>query len=335
MWLVQRGTDMRRREFITLIGGAAASWPLKVRAQQTNSVTIGYFSGRSSNSEGLYKVAFHKGLKEAGYVEGQNVTIEYRFSDGQDDRLPVLAADLIRQQITLLVATDGPSALAAHAATKTIPIVFSTGGDPIKLGLAESLNRPNGNATGVYVFVSELGPKRLQLLREVVPHAKMIAFIVNLKSGSGRPQAQAMQAAAQAMGQQLLVLSASTESEVNEAFATLVKRKAEAIIYSANPLFQVLSGKLVALAARHSIPAIYEWPEFVKSGGLMSYSSNRSEAGRQMGRYAAQILKGAKPADLPLIQSSTFELVINLKAARALGLTVPPTLLARADEVIE
>jgi putative ABC transport system substrate-binding protein len=327
--------DMKRREFITLIGGAAASWPLKVRAQQTNNVAIGYFSSRSSNSEGLYKVAFHNGLEEAGYVEGQNVTIEYRFSDGQDNRLPVLAADLIRQHITLLVATDGPSALAAHAATKTIPIVFSTGGDPVKLGLVESLNRPKGNATGVYVFVSELGPKRLQLLREVVPHAKMIAFIVNLKSGSGRPQAEAMQTAAQAMGQQLLVLSASTESEVSEAFVTLVKRKAEAIIYSANPLFQVLNEKLVALAARHSIPAIYEWPEFVKLGGLISYSSNRSEAGRQMGRYAAQILKGTKPADLPLIQSSTFELVINLKTARALGLTVPATLLARADEVIE
>ena len=211
----------------------------------------------------------------------------------------------------------------------------STGAIRIKLGLAESVNRPGGNATGIYVFVSELGPKRLQLLREVVPHATTITFVVNLNSGSGPPQAQAMQAAAKAMGQQILVLRAATESEIKEAFATIRERKADAIVYSANPFFQVVRDKLVALAARHSIPAIYEWPEFVTSGGLISYSSNRTEAGRQMGRYAAQILKGAKPADLPLILSSSFELVINLRTAKALGLTFSPGILATANEVIE
>jgi putative ABC transport system substrate-binding protein len=329
------GGSMRRRDFIKAVAGSAAAWPLGAGAQQSNYPLIGYFSSRSADSEGGYKAAFLRGLEESGYVEGRDVRIEYRFSNGQDDRLPALAIDLLRQKASMLVATDGPSALAARAATKTVPIVFSAGGDPVKLGLVDSLNRPNGNATGVYVFVSELGPKRLQLLREVVPHAKTIAFIVNLNSGSGQPQARAMQAAAQAIGQKILMLSASTENEVDKAFATLVERKADAIVYSANPLFQVLRDKLVALAARHAIPAIYEWPEFVASGGLISYSSNRAEAGRLMGRYAGQILKGAKPVDLPLIQSSTFELVINLKTAKALGLNIPPSLLATASEVIE
>jgi putative ABC transport system substrate-binding protein len=326
---------MRRRDFIRVIAGSAAAWPLGARAQNPNSPTIGYFSSRSFDSEGQYRTSFNRALEEAGYVDGQNIRIEYRFSNGQDDRLPTLATDLVRQQVAVLVAGDGPSALAAKAASTTIPIVFSTGSDPVKLGLAESVNRPGGNATGVYVFVTELGPKRLQLLREIVPHATTIAFIVNVNSGSGTFQAQAMQAAAQAMGQQILVLTAATEREIDDAFATLVERKAGAIVYSANPFFQVMRDKLVALAARHSIPAIYEWPEFVTQGGLISYSSGRAEAGRQMGRYAGQILKGSKPADLPLIQSSSFELVINLKTAKALGLTVPSAVLATATDVIE
>ncbi len=325
---------MKRREFICAIGSAAV-WPLPVRAQQAGSPTIGYFSGRSADAEQQYSAAFRQGLEAAGYVDGRNVRIEYRFSNGQEDLLPAIAADLVRQNVAVLVATDGPSALAAKRSSTITPIVFSAGGDPVKLGLVESLNRPGGNATGAFVFVTELGPKRLQLIRELVPDAKLIAYIVNLSSETGPPQVATVQAAAQKAGQQLLVLGAATEKQVNEAFATLVERKANAIIYSASVFFQVVRDQLVALAARHAIPAIYEWPEFVQSGGLISYSSTRSEAGRQMGAYAGQILNGAKPADLPVVQSTKFELTINLKTAKALGLTVPPTLLATADQVIE
>jgi putative tryptophan/tyrosine transport system substrate-binding protein len=326
---------MRRREFITLLGGASVAWPLAAGAQQLDHPKIGYFSGRSSDAEGQYQAAFLRGLAESGYVEGHNVTIEYRFSNGQDDRLAALAADLVRQQVAVIVATEGPSALMAKRTTATIPIVFSSGGDPVRLGLVESLNRPSGNVSGVSVFVSKLGPKRLQLLHELVPHAGLIAFIVNLNSGSGPLQVREMEAAAQTMKQQILVLSAATESEVNAAFASLVDHKADAIVFSANPFFQVMRDQLVTLAARHSIPAIYEWPEFVTSGGLMSYSSSRSEAGRQIGIYTGQILKGAKPADLPVMQSSKFEFVLNLETAKALGIVFPPGLLAIADEVIE
>jgi putative tryptophan/tyrosine transport system substrate-binding protein len=325
---------MRRREFITLIGGVAA-WPLTASAQQADSPTIGYFSGRSSDAEKPYSAAFLQGLEEAGFVDGRNVQIEYRFSNGQEDSLPAIAADLVRQQVAVLVATDGPSARAAKRASTVIPIVFSAGGDPVKLGLVESLNRPGGNATGASVFVTELGPKRLQIIRELVSHAKIIAYIANLSSETGPPQVLAMQAAALAVGQQLLILSAATEMQINEAFATLVGRKADAIVYSASVFFQVMRDQLVTLAARHSIPAIYEWPEFVQSGGLISYSGTRLEPGRQMGAYAGQILKGAKPGDLPVVQSSKFELAINLKTAKILGLTVPPSLLATADVVIE
>jgi putative ABC transport system substrate-binding protein len=326
---------MRRREFVTLVGGAAAAWPLAARAQQPKNSTIGYFSGRSQDSEEQYRAAFRQGLEDAGYVEGRSVSVEYRYSNGQDDRLPAIAADLVRQQVSVLVATDGPSALAAKSASTNIPIVFSAGGDPVKLGLVNSLNRPDGAATGTFVFVAELGPKRLQLLREVVPHAKLIAYIVNLRSGSGPAQSQAMQAAAKAMEQQILVLSAATESEINAAFATIRERKADAIVFSANPFFQVVRDQLVTLAAQYATPAIYEWPEFVRAGGLISYSSSRSEAGRQIGNYAGQILKGTKPVDLPVVQSSKFELAINLKTAKALGLAIPPSFLATADEVIE
>ena len=326
---------MRRREFICVIGGAAASWPFAARAQQAAIPTIGYFSGRSPEAEKQYNVAFRQGLEAAGYVDGRNVRIEYRFSNGQEDLLPAIAADLVHQKAAVLVATDRPSALAAKRASTIIPIIFSSGGDPIKLGLVESLNRPGGNATGVYVFVTELGPKRLQLIRELVPHAKIIAYLVNLSSETGPTQVQEITAVAKAMGQKLLVLSAANEKQVNEAFATLIERKAEAIVYSSSVFFQVVRDQLVTLAAKHAIPAIYEWPEFVQSGGLISYSSTRSEAGRQMGAYAGQILNGAKPGDLPVVQSSKFELAINLKTAKALGLTIPPGLLATADEVIE
>jgi putative tryptophan/tyrosine transport system substrate-binding protein len=323
-----------RREFIALLGGTAA-WPLVARAQQGAKPLIGYLSGRSPDTEAQYRAAFRRGLAEAGFVEGHNVEIEFRFSNGQEDRLPALATDLVRRQAAVLVATDTGSAVAARAASTTIPIVFSTGADPVKLGLVDSLNRPNGNATGVAVFVTELGPKRLQLLRELVPNAEMIAYIVNLNTVSGPAQAEEMQVAAQAIGQRILVLSASSNSEVGRAFAAVVERKAAAIVYSASVFFQVARELLVSLAAQHSIPAIYEWPEFVAAGGLMSYSSSRSEAGRQIGSYAGQILRGAKPADLPVVQSSKFELVINLKTAKSLGLTIPPGILAIADDVIE
>ena len=323
--------QLKRREFMTLLGGAAA-WPLAAQAQQP---LIGYLSGRSFDVEERQRHAFRLGLEQSGYAGGHNGAIEYRFSEGRDDRLPALAADLVRQRLAVLVAANSGSALAAKAATTTIPIVFGTGLDPVRLGLVQTLNRPGGNATGVSVFVSELGPKRLQLLREVVPHATLIAFIVNPNAATGPAQKSEMETVAQAIGQQILVLSASTESEVNEAFATIVARKADAIVYSAGVFFQVVRDRLVALAARHSIPAIYEWPEFAMAGGLMSYSSSRWEAFRQIGNYTGQILKGAKPADLPVFQSSKFELVINLKTAKALGLTIPPGVLAIADEVIE
>jgi putative ABC transport system substrate-binding protein len=323
-----------RRELITLVGGAAA-WPLAARAQRPDKPVVGYLSSRSADAETRLQAAFDQGLRETGFVKGQNVAIEYRFSQGQEDRLPALAADLVRGGVAVLVATSTPCALAAKAASATIPVVFSSGGDPVRLGLVDALNRPGGNATGVYVFVSELGPKRLQLLREVVPHARMIAFIVNMSSGSGPLQKTEMESTAQAIGQQLLVVNLSTESEIDEAFATIVERKADAIVYGASTFYQVVRERLASLAAQHSIPAIYEWPEFVTAGGLMSYSSSRSEAGRQMGNYAGQILKGVPPADLPVVQSSKFELVINLKTAGALGLTIPPGVLAIADEVVE
>ena len=249
--------------------------------------------------------------------------------------MPALAADLVRERPAVLVATDTGSALAAKAATKTIPIVFGVGADPVRLGLVETLHRPGGNATGNYVFVTDLGPKRLQLLREVVPQATLIAFIVNPNSASAPRQISEMESAAQAIGQQILVVSASTASEVNEAFATIAARKADAIVYGAGVFFQVVRDQLVALAAGLSIPAIYEWPEFATAGGLMSYSSSRLDGGRQIGNYTGQILKGVRPADLPVTQSTEFELVINLRSAKALGITIPPTLLARADEVIE
>ena len=326
---------MRRREFITLIGGAAAAWPRATRAQPANSPVIGYFSTRSSDAEEPMREAILRGLEESGYVNGHDVRIEYRYANGQEDRLPAIASDLVRRQVDMLVATDGPSAVAAKGASTAIPTVFSAGGDPVKLGLVASLNRPGGNATGIFVFVTELGPKRLQLLREVVPLAKKIAYVVNLNSGSGPAQTQAMQASAKALGQQIIVVSASTEDQINDAFATIAERKADAIVYSASPFFQVMRERLVALAARYSIPAVYEWPVFVKSGGLMSYSSSPSEVGAQIGNYAGRILKGARPSDLPVVQAAKFDLVINLKTAKSLGLTIPPTLLATADEVIE
>jgi putative tryptophan/tyrosine transport system substrate-binding protein len=324
----------RRREFLGVLGGAAA-WPLTVRAQQQAMPVIGYFSSRSPDAEAPIRVPFLKALEESGFAAGRNVAIEYRFAEGQDDRLPLLAAELVRREVAMLVATDRPSAVAARAATATIPIVFTTGLDPVQLGLVTSLNRPGTNATGVSIFTVELGPKRLGLLRELLPKPGTIAFVVNANAATTPFQIQEMQAAAHAVGQPLLVVSVSTEDEVDRAFATMTERNVAAVMYGASLFFQVISGRLVALAARHRIPALYEWREFATAGGLMSYSTERNEVGREAGTYAGRILKGEKPAELPVVRSSRFELVINLKTAKALGLDIPPTLLIRADEVIE
>ena len=326
---------MRRREFVSLLGCAALVSPSAVGAQPAGMPVIGYFSNRSSKSEASFLPAFRKGLEEAGYVIGQNVAIEFRYSDGQYADLPALAAELVRQKVSVLVATDLFSSLAAAAATTTIPVVFLSGRDPVGQGLATSLSRPDRNLTGISVFTIELGPKRFELLREMAPNADEIAFIANPKSPSTAYQVDEVTAAAKTSGQKIVVLNVSTESEANSAFETIAQRKIGAVLYNAGLFYQVVLHQLVALAARHAVPAMYEWREFVEAGGLMSYSVSRAEAWHQVGLYAGRVLQGVRPADLPIVQSARFELVINLKTAKALGITVSPTLLARADEVIE
>jgi putative tryptophan/tyrosine transport system substrate-binding protein len=328
-------SGMRRREFITLLGGAAAGWPVAARAQQATVPVIGYFSARSFDAEAPLRVPFLEALEQAGFAPRRNVVIEYRFAQGEDERLLETAAELVRRQVAVLVATGSPSAVAAARATATIPIVFTSGSDPVQLGLVASFNRPGGNATGVAALTSELGPKRLGLLREVLPKPGTIAFVVNANSMVTPPQVDEMKAAARAVGQPLLVISVGNEEQVDQAFATMAERNVAAVLYGASLFFQVIRERLVALAVRYRIPALYEWREFVKAGGLMSYSTDRAEVGRAAGNYVGRILKGEKPADLPIVQSSRFELVINLTTAKALGLDVPASLLARADEVIE
>jgi len=278
---------MKRRAFITLPGGAAAAWPLAARAQQALPV-IGYFSGRSPDAEAPIRVPFLKALEASGFTDGRNVAIEYRFAEGQDERLPALAAELVRRPVTMLVATDRPSALAAKAATATLPIVFASGADPVQQGLVASFNRPGGNATGVILFTTELGPKRLGLLRDLLPRPGTIAFVVNANSAFAAPQVREMQAAAQSIGQPLLIVSVASEEQIDQAFVSMAERKVVALLYSANLWFQVISERLVALAARHRIPALYEWREFVVAGGLMSYSTDRNEVGREVGGYVAR-----------------------------------------------
>ena len=324
---------MKRREFIAGLGGAAA-WPVVARAQTATPV-IGYISGRSADSEAPLREPFLKSLEEAGFVAGRTFTIEYRHAQGRDDRLPELASELVRRQVAVLVATDNNSAVAAKAATSTIPIVFGTGDDPIRLGLVASLNQPGGNATGVYVFTSRLGAKRLSLIRALLPNPGLIAFAVNPNNLSTGIQVEEMQLAARTIGQPLVVLRVANEAEAEAAFATMVQQKVSAVQYGATILFQVINHRLVELAARHRIPASYEWREAVIAGGLMSYNANRAASLGQVGRYVAQILKGAMPADLPIVQSSNFVFIINLKTAKTLGLEIPAALLAQADEVIE
>jgi ABC-type uncharacterized transport system substrate-binding protein len=325
---------MRRREFIALIGGGTML-PIAARTPQPAMTVIGYFSGRSADAEAPIREPMLRALEESGFAVGRNVAIEYRFAEGRPERLPVFAAELVRRGVVMLIATDGGSALAATGATATIPIVFTIGFDPVQIGLAASFNRPGGNATGVSLLTTELGPKRLALVRELLPKPGTIALLVNKNSTSTQFQVQEMQAAAQAVGQSLLVVSVGTVEEVDKAFATMAERNVAAILYAANLFFQVISERLVGLAARYRVPALYESREFVTAGGLMSYSTDHNEVDREAGIYAGRILKGEKPADLPIVQSSRFEFVINLKTANALGLTIPPTLLPRADEVIE
>jgi putative ABC transport system substrate-binding protein len=328
---------VRRREFITLLGAAAAAWPLAAGAQQAPMPVIGFLSIGSLESNAASMAGFRRGLNEQGFVEGRNVMIETRFAaDARYERLLALASDLVRRPVAVLIATgSASSARAAKAATTTIPIVFANGSDPVSIGLVASMNRPGGNATGVSYFTSTLGPKRLELLRELVPQATTIAFLVNQTNPVTEGDTKEMQKAARSVGQRIIVVSASNEKEIDAAFESVAGERAGALLVNVDAFFLSRRDQLVELAARYRVPASYNNGEYVKVGGLMSYGDNRTDSYRQVGVYAARVLKGEKPADLPVMQPTKFELFINLKTAKALGLEVPPLLLARADEVIE
>jgi putative ABC transport system substrate-binding protein len=324
-----------RREFITLVGGAAA-WPLAASAQQVAMPVIGYFSVRSPRTDVPMLAAFHRGLGETGYIEGKNVAIEFRWANGQYDRLPELAADLVQRRVSVIVTSGGPpSALVAKSATGTIPIPFVTAGDPVQEGLVASLNRPGGNTTGVTMLFFSLGAKQLGLVRDLVPNALLIGLLTDSNNAAAEPQIDDVAAAARAAGQRLIVFRAGNEREIATAFAALSQQRAEALLVVGSPFFLTQAHYLVTLAARHSLPAMWSRRELVEAGGLMSYGTSTAETYRQLGNYAGKILGGAKPADLPVIQSTKFELVINLQTAKAFGLTIPAGLLAIADEVIE
>jgi putative ABC transport system substrate-binding protein len=327
---------MIRRAFITLLGGAAAGWPLAARAQQPAMPMIGYLDASTASERSQVLAVFRQGLSDAGYVEGQNVTIEFRWADGDYRRLPQLAADLVRRKVGVIV-TPGTTAaaLAAKATTDTIPIVFGVGQDPVKLHLVASLARPGGNATGVNFFSNELVAKRLALLRELVPAATRVAMLVNPANQSVETTVKDVETAARAMGLQIQILNTTSSREITAAFATFVRERPDALFVAGDSLFTTRRVQLATLAVRHALPAIYSAREYCEVGGLMSYGSSPTDAHRQAGVYTGRILKGAKPADLPVVQASKFELVINAETARILGLTVPPTLLATADEVIE
>ena len=324
---------MKRRAFITLLGGAAA-WPLAARAQQPTMPVIGFLRSTSLAVSTPMVTGFRQGLTAAGFTEGQNVAIEYRYADNQLERLPGLVAELIRLPVVVIVANN-LAALAAKAATTTVPIVFATGSDPVVDGLVASLNRPGGNVTGVSFVSGLLGAKRFDMLRQLVPTAATIAIVVGTDTLEARIERRDVELAAQALGQQLIVAPVTSEGEFDGAFTSIVERGAKAVLVGTGPLLTSNRGRLVALAARHAIPAIYALREFVEAGGLMSYGASLVEAYRQAGIYAGRVLKGEKPADLPVMQSTKFALVINPKTAKALGLSIPPTLLAVTDEVIE
>jgi putative ABC transport system substrate-binding protein len=326
---------MRRREFLGLLGGATAASPFAVSAQTALPV-IGFLNSGSPEAYTDRMAAFRHGLGEIGYVEGRNVTIEYRWAHGQYDRLPSFAAELVRRNVAVIAATGSTvSALAAKGATTTIPIVFTSGGDPVNAGLVASINRPGGNLTGISPFSSALEPKRLELLRELVPHAAVVGFLVNPKLSLTALDVKAVAAGARALGQRLYVATASTERDLESAFETLVQQHAGALLVQGDPFFGSRRDQIIRLAARHAVPTIYGFREFAASGGLMSYGASLPDTYNQAGIYIGRILKGEKPAYLPVMQSTKFELVINLKTAKSLGLTIPPKLLFTADEVID
>jgi putative ABC transport system substrate-binding protein len=326
---------MKRREFITLVGSAAVAWPHTARAQQAAMPVIGALISTSPDLNADFLRAFREGLKETGFVEGENVAIVYRWADGQIDRLPGLAAELARRPVALLIGSGDAASLAAKAATTTIPIVFHVGRDPAMLGLVASLARPGGNLTGVNFFTGELAAKRLELLRQLAPGAVRVAVLLNPANPNTETVARGVESAARAMALQMQVYEASTIGEIDAAFAALARERPDALFVTGDPVFRNRRVQLALLAAHHRVPAIYALRDYAEAGGLMSYGASLSEAHRQGGVYVGRILKGAKTADLPVVQSSKFELVINLQPARMLGLTVPPSLLATADEVIE
>jgi putative tryptophan/tyrosine transport system substrate-binding protein len=326
---------MRRREFITLLGGAAA-WPIAARAQQPAMPVIGFLNGQSPGGWAPLVAAFRRGLNAAGYIEGQNVVVQYRWAEGQPDRLPALAADLVQRQVSVIVATGGNNpGIAAKAATASIPIVFMSNDDPRKHGLVASLNRPGGNVTGVSWFSAELGSKRLALLHELVPRARVVALLVNPNNAEAARQPAELQEAARSIGLRLVILNATAAGDIDTAFATMVQDGVGALVVAGDSFLLNRREQIIALAARHAVPTIYVNREMIGDGGLMSYGNSLADAYRRAGLHTARILKGENPADLPVDQATKFELVINLKTARTLGLTVPPSLLSVADEVIE
>jgi putative ABC transport system substrate-binding protein len=329
---------MRRREFITLLGGAAASAllrPLAARAQQPAMPVVGFVNAASPQGYARQLAAFLKGLGETGYVDGHNVAIEYRWANDRSDLLPAMAADLVHRQVAVIAATTTQAALAAKAATTTIPIVFETGGDPVQLGLVPNLNRPGGNVTGVTQTNQEVTPKRLELLHELVPTATVVAGLFNPTSATAETLSTDLQAAARTLGLQLHILNASTDRDLDVVFAKLIQLRAGGLVISPDPFFNSRSEQLAALAVRHAVPAIFQYREFTVAGGLLSYGSDPSDSYRLAGNYTGRVLKGDKPADLPVQEATKVELYINLKSAKALGITFPLTLLGRADEVIE
>jgi putative ABC transport system substrate-binding protein len=330
------GEAMRRREFIAFVGSTAAAWPLPARAEQSAVPVIGFLSSASPQPFENYVAGFRAGLKETGYVDGQNVTIEFRWAEGHYDRLPVLAAELVHRNVAVIFASGGPpSALAAKAASVTTPIVFILASDPIKLGFIASLSHPGGNATGVGLFNVTVEPKKLEILHQLVPKAMKIGALVNPRNLNAQTITTELQTAARALGLQVHIVNAATEGEFGAAFTTLVQQEAGALVVAADPFFNNQREALVALAALHALPAIYEGREFTAAGGLVSYGTRISDAYHQAGIYTSRILKGEKPANLPVVQPTKFELVINIKTAKALGITVPQTLAVAADEVIE
>ena len=326
---------MRRRDFITLLGGAAAAWPIAARAQQQKQPVVGYLNSARERQYTHLTAVFREGLAEGGYIEGQNVAVEYRWAEGDYTRLPALAADLVKRGVAVIVTHGPPAAVAAKAATNMVPIVFTSGDDPVRSGLVSSISRPGGNVTGVTLVVSLVLTKRLGMMHELVPGVRAMATLLNPNSDLAGPDRAEVIAAAKTLGIDMHVLEAATETDLDKAFAVMAERQVGALVVGADPFYNTRRDKLVALSAQHKIPTIYPFREFAAAGGLMSYGTTLAFAYHASGLYAARILKGEKPADLPVMQPTTFEFVVNLKTAKTLGIEVPPMLVARADEVIE